>query len=175
MKFPATNEANLAVATAFDLYRREVLYYRDIAPRSKAWTPTIYFADIADDGVDFLLVMEDLSHYRLGDQVEGCAIDDARAGVDWLGRQHASFWDAVDDPTLEFLPYVAPSYSSQALTEGCRVGWRRVRGRSARARARPEGDLSRRAARPVRVDVHATSDRDPWRLPHGQPVLRWRR
>ena len=69
VKFPATNEANLAVATAFDLYRREVLYYRDIAPRSKAWTPTIHYADIADDGVDFLLVMEDLSDYRLGDQV----------------------------------------------------------------------------------------------------------
>ena len=30
-KFPGTNDANRAVALAFDLYRREVLFYRDVA------------------------------------------------------------------------------------------------------------------------------------------------
>lgn len=123
LKFPATNEANLAVARSFDLYRREVLYYRDVAPRSSAWTPTIYYADIADDGVDFVLLMEDLSRYRLGDQIEGCDLTDTEHGIEWLARQHASFWDAVEDPSLDFLPYVAPSYSSEVLTQGCEIGW----------------------------------------------------
>jgi hypothetical protein len=122
-KYPATNEANLGVATAFDLYRREVLYYRDVAPRSSAWTPTIYYAGIADDGVDFALLMEDLSDYRLGDQIAGCGLDDAQRSIEWLARQHASFWGAVDDPTLDFLPYVAPSFSSETLAQGCEMGW----------------------------------------------------
>ena len=121
LKFPATNEANRAVAEAFDLYRREVLFYRDVAPRSAAWTPTIYFADI--DGGDFVLLMEDLSGYRLGDQVEGCGLDEARLGMEWLGKQHASFWNKVDDASLEFLPLLYPSYSSDALLQGCVQGW----------------------------------------------------
>ncbi len=121
LKVPATNEANLAVAQAFDLYRREVLFYRDVAERSSAWTPTVYYADI--DGNDFVLLMEDLSGYRLGDQVEGCDLEESRMGMVWLGRHHASFWDRVEDPTLDFLPYVAPSYSSEGLEQGCRQGW----------------------------------------------------
>ncbi len=122
-KFPATNEANLGVASAFDLYRREVLYLRDIAPSSHAWTPAIYYADIADDGVEFALLMEDLTQYRLGDQIVGCDLVDAEKTIDWMARQHASFWGAVDDPTYDFLPYVAPSFSSETMTQGCEMGW----------------------------------------------------
>ena len=121
LKMPATNEANLAVAQAFQLYRREVLFYLDVAERSSAWTPTVYYADL--DGDDFVLLMEDLSHLRLGDQVEGCGLDESRMGMVWLGKHHASFWGRVEDPTLDFLPYVAPSYSSEALEQGCRQGW----------------------------------------------------
>ena len=121
LKMQAVNDANRAVAQAFDLYRREVLYYRDVAPRSAAWTPTIYFAEIEDN--DFVLLMEDLSDYRLGDQVEGCGLEEARLGMVWLGKQHASFWGNVDDPSLEFLPYVYPSYSSDALLKGGAFGW----------------------------------------------------
>jgi Ecdysteroid kinase-like family len=121
LKMPARNDANRAVAEAFDLYAREVLFYRDVAPRSAAWTPTVYHADI--DGGDFVLLLEDLSDYRLGDQVEGCAATEARLGMEWLGEHHASFWDDVEDPTLDFLPYVSPSYSSEALQQGCASGW----------------------------------------------------
>jgi hypothetical protein len=122
-KFPSTNEANLGVAAAFQLYRREVLYYRDVAPRSTAWTPTIYYADIADDYVDFALVMEDLTGYRLGDQIIGSDLADAQATVDWMAQQHASFWGKVDEATYDFLPYVAPSFSSETLAQGCDLGW----------------------------------------------------
>jgi len=121
LKMPATNDANRAVAQAFDLYRREVLFYRDVAPQSAAWTPTVYYAGI--DGDDFVLLMEDLSEYRLGDQVEGCGLEEALMGMEWLGKQHASFWGKVDDPSLEFLPLVSPSYSSDALMQGCAIGW----------------------------------------------------
>jgi hypothetical protein len=69
LKMPASNDANRAVAEAFHLYEREVLFYRDVAPRSAARTPEVYYADL--DGSDFVLLLEDLSDYRLGDQVQG--------------------------------------------------------------------------------------------------------
>ena len=118
---PATNDANRAVAEAFDLYGREVRFYRDVAPRSAAWTPTVYHADI--DGDDFVLLLEDLSAHRLGDQVEGCSLEESRWGMEWLGKHHASFWDDVADPALDFMPDVWPSYSSDALQQGCAHGW----------------------------------------------------
>lgn len=122
-KTPAPVAANLGVAQAFNLYKREVLFYRDLAARTTARTPDIVYADIDDDGVGFLLLMEDLAHLRLGDQVQGCDLDQAIAGVEWMGRHHASFWGRTDDPDLAFLPLVAPSYSSDALTQGFAMGW----------------------------------------------------
>jgi hypothetical protein len=41
----------------------------------------------------------------------------------WLGRHHATFWGAVDEPSLDFLPYVSPSYSSDAILQGAAFGW----------------------------------------------------
>jgi aminoglycoside/choline kinase family phosphotransferase len=121
LKMPATNEGNRAVADAFHLYEREVLFYRDVAPRSAAYTPVVYHADI--DANDFVLLLEDLSAYELGDQVKGCTLTQTEGGIDWLARHHASLWGRTDDPTLEFLPHVSPSYSSEALTQGCAFGW----------------------------------------------------
>lgn len=120
-KKPAENDVNRGVATTFDLYRREVLYYRDVAERSSARTPIVYYADI--DGSDFALVLEDVSAYELGDQIVGCNVDQARAGMRWLARQHAAFWGRADDPALDFLPLVHPSYSSEGLMQGCAYGW----------------------------------------------------
>jgi Ecdysteroid kinase-like family len=121
LKMPASNEANRAVAEAFHLYEREVLFYRDVAPRSAARTPEVYYADL--DGSDFVLLLEDLSDYRLGDQVQGCSLEDSRLGMIWLGKHHASFWDDVGDPSLDFMPDIWPSYSSDALQQGCAYGW----------------------------------------------------
>jgi aminoglycoside/choline kinase family phosphotransferase len=121
LKFPATNDGNRAVADAFHLYEREVLFYRDVAPRSEAYTPTVYRADI--DGNNFVLLLQDLSDYELGDQVKGCTLEQTMGGMAWMAKHHASLWGRTDDPTLEFLPLVAPSYSSDALTQGCAFGW----------------------------------------------------
>lgn len=122
-KTPAPVAANLGVAQAFNLYRREVLFYRDLAGRTTARTPDIVYADIDDDGVGFLLLMEDLAHLQLGDQVQGCDLDQAIAGVEWMGRHHASFWGRTDDPDVGFLPVVHPSYHSDALIQGFAYGW----------------------------------------------------
>ena len=99
LKFPATNDANRAVALAFDIYRREVLFYRDVAALTPAATPEVYFAEI-EGKENFILLLEDMSHYRLGDQIEGCGGADAELCMVELGELHASFWNDVDRPAL---------------------------------------------------------------------------
>ena len=122
LKRPADNDGNRAVASTFHLYRREVLFYRDVAHRCSARTPDVYYADI-DDNDDFLLLVEDLSSYTIGDQIAGATLAEAEATMRWMGRLHATFWGDVDDPTLDFLPLVHPSYSSEGLIQGAAFGW----------------------------------------------------
>jgi hypothetical protein len=121
LKMPAPNDANRAVAEGFHLYEREVLFYRDVAPKSQAYTPKVYFAAI--EGANFSLLLEDLSAYELGDQVTGCTLEQTQGGIDWMASHHASLWGRTEDPLFEFLPVVSPSYSSEGLTQGCAFGW----------------------------------------------------
>ncbi|BAN00791.1 phosphotransferase [Ilumatobacter coccineus] len=122
IKLPAVNDANRAVALAFDIYRREVLFYQHIANETSAGTPRVLLAQV-DTPEDFVLVLEDLSDYRLGDQVVGCDRADAEAAVVTLGRLHAPFWDDVDRPELDFVPYETPSTHGDALRDGSLAGW----------------------------------------------------
>ena len=164
LKFPATNEANRAVALAFDIYRREVLFYRDVAALTPAATPEVYFAEI-EGKENFILLLEDMSHYRLGDQIEGCGSADAELCMVELGELHASFWNDVDRPALEFMPYLYPSHHADALQQGAgdRVGSDVGGVRSRRSRPCPgdQGPLPRR--RPP----HAAVDDEP--APDGRP------
>ncbi len=121
LKMPAENDANRAVADMFRLYERETRFYRDIADKSSAYTPIVYRADI--DGDNFVLLLEDLSDYTLGDQITGCTLKETQGGIDWLARHHASLWGQTEDPTFAFLPQVSPSYSSEGLSQGCAFGW----------------------------------------------------
>jgi aminoglycoside phosphotransferase (APT) family kinase protein len=122
VKLPATNEANKAVALAFDIYRREVLFYRELADHTDAGTPVIHVAEV-DGSEDFVLILEDMAHYRLGDQLAGCSIPDARSAVAEIAELHAAFWDAVDDASFDFVPHETPSVHGNALREGSLAGW----------------------------------------------------
>jgi hypothetical protein len=122
LKLPATNEANRAVALAFDIYRRETLFYRDVAALTPAATPEVYVSEIEGKEA-FVLLLEDLGHYRLGDQIVGCSVADAELCMVELGDLHATFWEDVDRPELEFLPYHHPSHHSEGLRQGAAAGW----------------------------------------------------
>ena len=122
VKLATTNEANRGVAATFDIYRREALFYRDVADVTAAATPAVYFAD-AEDSMSFVIVLEDLGEYRLGDQLIGCGLEDAEVSVVEVAKLHASFWGDVDRPEFDFVPYEVPSRHGDALLEGAKVGW----------------------------------------------------
>jgi hypothetical protein len=122
LKMPTSNDANRTIALTFDVYRREVVFYRDVAALTPAATPEAYFAEL-EDRETAVLLMEDMSQYRLGDQIEGCGPAAAELCMVELGELHATFWNDVDRPELELIPCLFPSYSSDALLQGASAGW----------------------------------------------------
>ena len=122
VKMPTPNEANRQTAIDFQNYRREVLSYRELANRTAARMPMVYYADII--GLDrFVLVMEDLAGYRLGDQLIGATAHDARLAMTAMAELHAPFWDRVDGPEFEFVPYHGGSFHGNGLYQGSLAVW----------------------------------------------------
>jgi aminoglycoside phosphotransferase (APT) family kinase protein len=121
-KFPTPVEANLGVALHFDIYRREVRFYRDVAPLSSIAVPAVHVAEMGEPS-EFVILMEDLSDHRRGDQVLGCTPAEAAACMDELVRLHAPLWDAVDDPRFEFAFLHSPSRHSEGMRQAAIDGW----------------------------------------------------
>jgi aminoglycoside phosphotransferase (APT) family kinase protein len=122
VKMPIALDGNRATAVNFHCYEREVGFYREAAQRTPARTPRIYFADIEGDS-DFVLVMEDFRGYHIGDQVVGCTVEQARLCMKAIADLHASFWNRIDDPAYDFIPYHYPSYFSENIHQGTVALW----------------------------------------------------
>lgn len=73
-------------------YRKEVGFYRDLAPSVTATIPHCHWADISEDGQSFVLVLEDIADATQGDQVAGCSVSEAERAIRNLARLHASTW-----------------------------------------------------------------------------------
>lgn len=123
----ATNvDANRAVAMGFRVYEREVQFYQGLAQQIGEGVPTCHFAEIDATTGDFILVLEDFTGFRAGDQVEGCGIADAVAGIDVMARLHATFWDAPTRPELDWVLRdfrVDGEVHRPAISGGFNVGW----------------------------------------------------
>jgi aminoglycoside/choline kinase family phosphotransferase len=114
IKMPSASDANRATAVAFHCYERETIFLRDVSARMSARIPKVFHADIEGEE-DFVVVMEDMRGYDIGDQVVGCTIEQARLGMPCIAQFHASFWGKVDHPDYDFIPYHYPSYFSDAM------------------------------------------------------------
>lgn len=99
-KFPSPAEANREVAGTYDMYEREVSFYQDIASNIALQTPHCYYASFEPKTQHFVLLMEDIGHLHIGDQVAGCNGTQARAVLDAIAQMHASGWGADKFPGL---------------------------------------------------------------------------
>jgi hypothetical protein len=114
--------ANREVAKSFRVYEREVRFFRDLAARVDAGMPACHAAEFDDGTHDFVLVLEDLGHLRQGDQVAGCGLTDAEAGVDAMAKVHAAYWDAPSRDELEWVPRVNGDLHQPAMLGGFEAG-----------------------------------------------------
>ncbi|MEQ8861207.1 MAG: phosphotransferase [Pseudomonadales bacterium] len=95
-KYPSADAQSRGTAVAMGLHRREVEFYRDVAPRLSIRLPHCYFLDVDDAGENFLILMEDLAPARPGDQLAGCSAAVARAAVlELVGLQAPTWCDAT--------------------------------------------------------------------------------
>jgi aminoglycoside/choline kinase family phosphotransferase len=102
-KLPAADETSRATAVALRNYEKEVRFYQELAPTLSVRTPRLYHGDIDDSLGRFVLLLEDLAPATVGDQIQGCSVDDARRAVLQLARLHGARWD---DPALEQIDWL---------------------------------------------------------------------
>lgn len=103
VKLPSPIPELVAMSQMYGFYQREVDFYRH-ASSAVSNAATNYYADIDADGGSFVIVMDDMGHLRMADQVEGCGPDDARAAIDAIADLHAQFWDNEALADLTWLP-----------------------------------------------------------------------
>lgn len=102
-KCPSHDPASRAIAQQLGNYLLEVNWYRHLAHTMPVAAPHCYFADIADDTVDFLLLLADLAPARQGDQLTGVDLPALELAVDQAAALHAPWWNAPQLGTTEWL------------------------------------------------------------------------
>jgi hypothetical protein len=119
-KFPSPAPENRAVAATYDMYGREIHFYREIAPQLDLRTADCYYAAHDPVSQDFVLLLEDLTDFRIGDQVTGCTLDEARAVVDAIAHLHASTWNATG---VDGLVSHNSAMQREGMVGGFQLGW----------------------------------------------------
>jgi aminoglycoside/choline kinase family phosphotransferase len=108
-KFAAADPTSRSTAAMLGLYAKEVRFYRELAAQLPVRTPDVLFAEMADDGASFCLLFEDLGPARGGNQIAGCTVADARAGVKQAAALHAPSWHNRAMLDLDWLQPNAPA------------------------------------------------------------------
>lgn len=92
-KFPAEDEMSRSTAAAFELYAKEVGFYRELRQHLAVRAPQTLAAEIADDGIEFILLFEDLGPARGGNQLASCSLSDARNAICQAAAIHGPSWN----------------------------------------------------------------------------------
>jgi hypothetical protein len=122
-KFSTENMENRAVAMAFDVYGREIEFYKSVAPELPGLAPRCYAADYDRVSGAGVLLLEDLGDYRMGDQVEGCTADEAARLIELVAPVHAKYWGQTKTPSLGWAPAIDGEMQVQGYSYGCAAGW----------------------------------------------------
>ena len=96
-KFPSPDPMSRAAGVSLGNYDREVRFYRHLVATLDVAAPRCHA--VVDDPAtgDFTLLLDDLAPATVGDQIEGCTVEEATAAVEALVGLHAP---RHDDPRL---------------------------------------------------------------------------
>lgn len=82
---------------------REVRFYKDIAAEGPFPVARCYYGDIDAESGACILLLEDLSHLRSIDFIDGCTIADAELVLRGMAGFHATWWN---NPRLQAMPWL---------------------------------------------------------------------
>lgn len=91
------------MAQTYGFYHREVSFYSEAAHL----VPNVgqcFHAEVDEPGRASVVVLEDLGHLRMADQVAGCSADDALLAMEAAADLHARFWSNDALASLTWLP-----------------------------------------------------------------------
>ena len=91
-KFPSASEVSRAAAVARSTYVKEVGFYCDLQPEVGIRTPVVSTIEWDAATHDFVLLMEDITPARAGDQLAGCSVAEAELVIDQAVQLHAPTW-----------------------------------------------------------------------------------
>ncbi len=103
-KIPTADPGGRAIANMLGYYEREVRFYREIAARCSLPSPKCYYTAMEPEQVRYVLLIEDLGGIRIGDQLAGCTLDEARMIVGNLASFHAQWWASPELDAFEWMP-----------------------------------------------------------------------
>ena len=161
-KYPSQNPTNRQVAMSFNLYEREVRYFAELDALTTAVCPAAYLAEL--DGDNFIILMEDMADYRVGNQIDGATLAETELAVDELAKLHGAFWNRVDD--IGWIPRVYGSQHAANMIAGTESGWEKM--------VATFGDFLSAPVLAMRADIQSSIaplqaflDRPPITLAHG--------
>lgn len=105
-KFAVSNEQNRTVAQGLQTYEREVRFYQDLAADVGGCCPLSFYSHVEPSTGDMVLLLEDLSDYRPGDQTNGCSLAEAELAIGAAARLHAATWHAECREDLAWWPRI---------------------------------------------------------------------
>jgi hypothetical protein len=106
-KFSARDESTRTMAGQQGAYYAEVSFYERFAQRTPMRLPRIYFSGISDDKLQCLLLMEDLSDYRVGSNLIGESYKHAQMALHQAARLASSFYGSADILNADFVVHAA--------------------------------------------------------------------
>ena len=111
-KCPSADPQTRATAQAMRNYTLELNWYRELASSIPVSCPRCLHLDSADDDNLFVLLLQDLSPARQGDQLAGAAPSAIAAALDQAAALHAARWG---DPSLPLTPWLAENPAVRAF------------------------------------------------------------
>lgn len=91
-KFTSDDPTSSETGRVMRTYVTETHFYRDIAPLVNISVPACYYAAIDEEGLQHIILMEDMAPGEQGDQIAGCSAEIARQGVLELVGLHGPTW-----------------------------------------------------------------------------------
>jgi hypothetical protein len=111
-KFASSDPTSRSTGLQLRTYEVEVAFYRDVARTVDMRIPHCHFGDIDLATGEFVLVLEDLAPAVQGDQLAGCAVDQAGVAMEELAKLHAPRWN---DPNLATVEWLNRNASEESL------------------------------------------------------------
>jgi len=92
-KTAISNDEVRVYAAGLGLYERETRIYVELGDDLGVRIPKLYYGKSDPDTGDFILLLEDLSRLRVGDETEAGSLEDARAAIRNAAQLHARWWN----------------------------------------------------------------------------------